>query len=192
MSQRSAISPSQTSFAEGFHVRTLVPPDEGPGSRGSAPASGGTSPPSSTKSARAGSSSKTSRRVHADGCPRCGVICTCLDTIRPPTRFLPPMSERHILGSGSSLLPTPLSGLSGSNLRGEPTLVGMARKGKWPTPTVSGNYNRKGASLNSGDGLATAAGGPLNPGWVEWLMGFPEGWTDCEPSATPLCRNARK
>jgi DNA (cytosine-5)-methyltransferase 1 len=25
----------------------------------------------------------------------------------------------------------------------------------WPTPTVSGNYNRKGASQNSGDGLAT-------------------------------------
>jgi len=28
--------------------------------------------------------------------------------------------------------------------------------GYWPTPTVSGNYNRKGASKNSGDGLATA------------------------------------
>jgi len=26
----------------------------------------------------------------------------------------------------------------------------------WPTPTVSGNYNRKGASQTSGDGLATA------------------------------------
>jgi hypothetical protein len=28
--------------------------------------------------------------------------------------------------------------------------------GLWPTPTVCGNYNRKGASANSGDGLATA------------------------------------
>ncbi len=27
---------------------------------------------------------------------------------------------------------------------------------KWPTPTVCGNYNRKGMSANSGDGLATA------------------------------------
>ena len=26
----------------------------------------------------------------------------------------------------------------------------------WPTPTVCGNYNRKGASASSGDGLATA------------------------------------
>lgn len=48
-----------------------------------------------------------------------------------------------------------------------------------PTPTVSGNYNRKGASANSGDGLATVVGGQLNPTWIEWLMGFPEGWTSC-------------
>jgi len=27
--------------------------------------------------------------------------------------------------------------------------------------------------------LATQAGGQLNPTWVEWLMGWPIGWTDC-------------
>ena len=27
--------------------------------------------------------------------------------------------------------------------------------------------------------------GSLNPTWVEWLMGFPIGWTDCEHSETP-------
>ena len=27
--------------------------------------------------------------------------------------------------------------------------------------------------------------GQLNPTWVEWLMGFPLGWTDLEDSATP-------
>lgn len=65
----------------------------------------------------------------------------------------------------------------------------------WPTPTVHGNYNRKGASQNSGDGLATAVaqsntqtGQPtppkrLNPAWVEWLMGVPHGWTDLKPLA---------
>jgi hypothetical protein len=29
--------------------------------------------------------------------------------------------------------------------------------------------------------------GQLNPTWVEWLMGFPSGWTDLELSATPSC-----
>lgn len=56
----------------------------------------------------------------------------------------------------------------------------------FPTPTVSGNYNKKGASPNSGDGLATVirdggAEGVLNPDWVEWLMGWPIGWTHQEP-----------
>lgn len=32
--------------------------------------------------------------------------------------------------------------------------------------------------------LASAAGGKLNPTWVEWLMGWPLGWTDCARSAT--------
>ena len=32
---------------------------------------------------------------------------------------------------------------------------------------------------------ATPNGGKLNPQWVEWLMGFPEGWTDLEDSETP-------
>ena len=62
--------------------------------------------------------------------------------------------------------------------------------GLWPTPTVNGNHNKKGLSKTSGDGLATfvdkmEAGlpvtkksGQLNPTWVEWLMGFPKGWTD--------------
>lgn len=51
----------------------------------------------------------------------------------------------------------------------------------WPTPTVKGNYNRASYGSKSGDGLSTAVGrGPLNPEWVEWLMGFPVGWTGLE------------
>lgn len=74
--------------------------------------------------------------------------------------------------------------------------ISAAESGLWPTPTVSGNHNRKGLSPASGDGLATAVrrmypnqrwydndqpGGKLNPDWVDWLMGFPVGWTDCAP-----------
>ncbi len=46
-----------------------------------------------------------------------------------------------------------------------------------PTPTVTGNNNRKGLSAQSGDGLATAIGGTLHPRFVEWMMGFPGDWT---------------
>lgn len=99
--------------------------------------------------------------------------------------------------------------------------------GFWPTPTVCGNNNKKGAGPKSGDGLATAVkrmwrtpsasvvepkstvlkltgrkptdpqvgladqvGGSLNPTWVEWLMGWPLGWTDLKPLATDRCLDA--
>lgn len=34
--------------------------------------------------------------------------------------------------------------------------------------------------------------GPLNPMWVEWLMGFPQGWTDSDASETPSCHKSPK
>ena len=35
--------------------------------------------------------------------------------------------------------------------------------------------------------MAAGNGGQLNPMWVEWLMGFPIGWTDLNASETPSC-----
>jgi hypothetical protein len=34
--------------------------------------------------------------------------------------------------------------------------------------------------------------GKLNPTWVEWLMGFPLGWTDLGDSETPSSRKSSK
>ena len=31
-------------------------------------------------------------------------------------------------------------------------------------------------------------GGKLNPNWIEWLMGYPTGWTEIEDWGTPLFR----
>ena len=39
-------------------------------------------------------------------------------------------------------------------------------------------------------GLADQVCGKLNPTWVEWLMGWPLGWTDLKPLETVKYRNA--
>ena len=82
----------------------------------------------------------------------------------------------------SGLWPTPKASQRGDcpseRRRRSPSLESAVNT--WPTPTVSGNNNRVGASAKSGNGLATTAGGPLNPTWVEWLMGWPLGSTDLE------------
>lgn len=91
----------------------------------------------------------------------------------------------------------PKSGSMQNGLVSEQTIVAHRTEekdsGYWPTPTIHGNYNRKGASKKSGDGLETAvkmwpieekekaSGGQLNPMWVSWLMGWPIGWVDLEP-----------
>ena len=38
---------------------------------------------------------------------------------------------------------------------------------------------------NNHRSLRTDIAGQLNPTWVEWLMGFPPGWTDLNASGTP-------
>lgn len=49
-----------------------------------------------------------------------------------------------------------------------------------PTPTVQDSKNNGSSSQQDRNTkpLNALAGGPLNPVWVEWLMGYPEGWTD--------------
>ena len=52
----------------------------------------------------------------------------------------------------------------------------------WPTPTQR-DWKDTGANTNyeaiaAKSRLAGTVGGSLNPTWVEWLMGYPLGWTD--------------
>ena len=64
----------------------------------------------------------------------------------------------------------------------------------WPTPRVgkSNGYGRQlHAMVGREEGLKMS-GGQLNPTWVEWLMGYPLGWTDLKGSAMPSSRKSRK
>ena len=67
---------------------------------------------------------------------------------------------------------------------------------KYPTMSASGMGNTGSRQIlqrrvESGDmtetelkAMSAGNGGRLNPTWVEWLMGFPLGWTDLEDSET--------
>jgi hypothetical protein len=64
----------------------------------------------------------------------------------------------------------------------------------WPTPTA---HNAKDGAWpaeyeRNTPTLAAQAGGPLNPTWVEWLMGWPLGWTDLKPLETGKCRSVQQ
>jgi hypothetical protein len=61
----------------------------------------------------------------------------------------------------------------------------------WPTPRADGRDNCGGSnSRRSAKANGTYIGRKLNPQFVEWLMGFPLGWTDLEPSETPSYRKS--
>jgi hypothetical protein len=54
---------------------------------------------------------------------------------------------------------------------------------KWPTPTAHNakETNAPSETKRNEPTLASRVGGKLNPTWVEWLMGWPLGWTDLKP-----------
>jgi len=56
----------------------------------------------------------------------------------------------------------------------------------WPTPTAHNakETNAPSEALRNEPTLASRVGGKLNPTWVEWLMGWPLGWTDLKPLET--------
>ena len=76
--------------------------------------------------------------------------------------------------------------------------IDASASGLWPTPTASDNRDRGNMSdpaiqrrirLGKQVGLSMAVksgpqAGSLNPTWVEWLMGWPLGWTDLKPLET--------
>ena len=106
-----------------------------------------------------------------------------------------PMLERRTSGTGSGLWPTPMAadgrGSSGRPAPGKQMqLVDAVR---YATPTArdwrSGKASQATHAKNSRP-LSEQIGGSLNPTWVEWLMGWPLGWTDLKPLGTDKSRSA--
>ncbi len=110
-------------------------------------------------------------------------------------------------GNEYLLLPTPKAEEHmDRNMRGNPTLTGVVKMRPTPTNSMMTAADLEQAKFAGNGGkrpsyqeakmlptpiacrgefqVAIAPGGSLNPEWVEWLQGFPIGWTDYEPSGT--------
>jgi len=247
-----------TLSAAGFHARTSAPPERAPESRDPAVVYGGSWRELSVKYDPDSSSWKTHRCLFDEDLPWSSVILprwgsmlggVCWEHITPghPTSgtgsgyWLQPPNGRDwkdngnynrkgaSATSGDGLAtavkprPTPRStdGSHGGRVtprksREGGSLIEAVSARMWPTPTAStggpepeGKTGRKLATVvmyptprsgtdtmcgGSGhkrmlQGTALEKGrGQLNPNWVEWLMGWPIGWTDLKQSATARYR----
>jgi hypothetical protein len=74
------------------------------------------------------------------------------------------------------------------------TLIEEVSARTWPTPCASASKGSSPAALTRKSGksrvndridhaVMASDGGQLNPEWVEWLMGWPIGWTELKPLA---------
>lgn len=111
-----------------------------------------------------------------------------------------PSMQKH-QGCRNLMFPTPTTidagtGRFNTSIGGKPrpSLALMARKNLWPTPTAH-NAKETGAPSQlerKTVQLVDLASGLLNPSWVEWLMGFPIGFSASKDWATRKSRSKQQ
>lgn len=233
-----------TWFLEASRARTLAQPARAQDSTANAPGSGERWRELSVRYDRNSCSWRTHRSLWDEDLSACSLTLPKWGSMRDGVLSERMTLERHTAANDAGLWPTPTVPNGGRSCahvtdwrgadgrtayhNGKKVQVGLEHAAKyWPTPTVCGNHNRKGASASSGDGLFSTAvktwptptvndsknrtlppsqvkhdnipgallrdgekaGGALNPTWVEWLMGWPLGWTDLKPLGMDRCRN---
>jgi hypothetical protein len=124
-------------------------------------------------------------------------------TMRNGECYRRPEWERRISDGECLSWPTPNVPNGGRLPKGGMSRTGMTPDGKkrqvglenavkrWPTPHANCSTGA-GEKGTGGPNLQTVVGGQLNPTFVEWLMGFPLGWTDLGVSVTRSCRKSRR
>lgn len=108
-------------------------------------------------------------------------------------------NKRNGLPAAAKMWPTPLAtdgSKGGPNQKGgKGDLRLSSAVHQFPTPTATNTkaHHMRGAD-NGKEREARSYGetGQLNPNWVEWLMGWPLGWTDLKPLEMDRCRNAQR
>jgi hypothetical protein len=188
------------SSAAGSLARTSVTPESGKESAASGPGSGRSSLGSFAYFDPATSSWKTYLRSLFEGSIKSSVIWPNSGTMRNGTAFPQRPLVPHIVAGECLSWPTPTVNDSrggrnetsnrkeGSKHHAGETLVDRITK-MYPTPRADGRDNAGGSnSRATAKANGTYFGRTLNPQFVEWLMGFPLGWTDLDVSEMPYCR----
>lgn len=154
-----------TWFQAGFRARTSASPDQVTASKANGVDSGKSSHGWFARFDRASCSWKTAQcsllgdsESFSQTWPRSG-------SMRTGKCYLLPERERHIFGSGSGLWPTPTASM---------------HKGWSPRHNRASTDDRLDYSIER-EAHELNIAGRLNPPWVEWLMGWPIGWTDLKP-----------
>jgi len=102
-------------------------------------------------------------------------------------------NESGFLPDGINFFHTPnTTGLDGgSNSR---KALKKRQEMMWPSPRTRGLCGGTGhkemliQKIGKEEGVKIFNGGTLNPTWVEWLMGWPIGWTDLKPLEMVKCQ----
>ena len=193
-----------TLYLAGFPAKTFPQPDAVPESKANDPDCGVKWPGSLAKYDRVSRSWKTRQCLllgdlaeYAETWPSWGTTVDGELFRQPTPSSLLAIRARITCGKESGLLlHTPkasdavgtarTSDVIGKTNRQRDIRTDVARM-KLPTPTArdwrSGKASEATMQRNSRP-LSEKIGGKLNPQWVEWLMGWPIGWTDCEPLGT--------
>ena len=205
-----AVSAQLTLFAEAFPVSLIVSPADAAPPPTTA-TSGRSSPDLFASCDPDGSWLKTSQgysQANLDGSlerfsetwPRSGMTRSGIAYLRQPSA---PLTG----GIESGLWPTPCAQEDNKSpaahmamkarMKGGPryTVTSLQVAAKvWPTPSAemdSGGHRGSLDTLHSAIKAEHPNNGGLNPTWVEWLMGYPIGWTVCEAWETRSSRKSR-
>lgn len=184
-----------TSYLAAFPARTSASPAQETASMASDQACGESSAAWFAKFDRAASTWKTAQRsllgdseLFLETWPRWGSMRNGVSYLRP-TPALPTFAS----ASGSWPTPTASLGTKGGRVtprksrEGGTLIEAVAARTRWTTPMArdwrSGKASEATKEKNTRP-LSEQVGGLLNPAWVEWLMGWPIGWTELQPLET--------
>ena len=165
-----------TSYLEASRARILAQPERAQALTESEAECGRTWPASFARWSRDTSLWKTPQCSLDGGSGAFSEIWPRWGTMRDGECWELTKSERHTSGTGFGLWPTPTA-----NDAKNSTLPPAAKQ--WDS--IPGKLLRDG-------GIEIRQMGHLNPAWVEWLMGWPIGWTDLKPLGMDKFRQWRQ